>query len=130
MFRKLLLNSQGIILPSGAEVFDVLVAKRTFNTQPPVIYIGCSDDMPNSSIQPNIFMGIGIKYFYVSTTAFMPGTWLNIQDSQPVQHITVIRLDTGLTIKLEKYFLDYHSDQLIFSDEDVGKTIKVALLAN
>lgn len=74
-------------------------------------------------------MGIKIEDFTVSSL-LGEKTWLNLQNRQPVQHVMVIRLDTGLRLKLEKYLLGYSSNQLIFSDEDVGKTIKIALVAN
>lgn len=75
-------------------------------------------------------MGTKIEYFY--TSELFPGTWLRLQNpSQAVLHITVIRLDTELTLKLERDpFLNYSSDQKIFSQEDVDKTIKIALVAN
>lgn len=124
MYKELLLSNSkaGVPLPPGAEVFNVLVAKKA-------VTIGYSIDIPNSSIQPNTFMGIKIEDFTVSSL-LGEKTWLNLQNRQPVQHVMVIRLDTGLRLKLEKYLLGYSSNQLIFSDEDVGKTIKIALVAN
>lgn len=121
--ENLFYNSNGIILPPGAEIFDILVANFEFS-------YGYDSDILNSSIQPNIFMGTKIEYFY--TSELFPGTWLRLQNpSQTVQYITVIRLDTELTLKLERgSFLNYYTDQFIFSNEDVGKTIKVALLAD
>ena len=129
MLRKLLLNSQGIILPSGAEVFNVLVETNGS-------YTGFWSGIPNSSIQPNTFMGIKIDVLYCGLDNIVfQGTTLQLQNYQvPTQNITVIRLDSGLAVKLEKTGLMqanfYYSDQQIFSHEDIGKTIKVALLAN
>ena len=98
---------------------------------------GYAEDIINSTIDPNNFMGIEIENFYVGIQGLFPGTNFSFKDyiDAPVQSITAIRLDSKLTVKLEKtQILDmtiYHNmSQEIFSHEDIGKTIKVALLAN
>lgn len=128
--ENLFYNSNGIILPPGTEVFNVFVETNGNFT-------GFWSEIPNSSIQPNTFMGIEISALYYGPgSTIFPGTSLSLYNYQaPVQNITVIRLDSGLTVKLERTYLIqgfeyYYSDQPIFSDEDIGKTIKIALVAN
>ena len=131
MFKGLLLstNKAGVPLPPGAEIFNVAVETDG-------VYTSFWIDAPNSSIQPNTFMGIQINGLYCGLDSMaLAGTTLVLQNYQtPTQNITVIRLDSGLAVKLEKSELlqmhYYYSDLQIISHEDIGKTIKVALLAN
>lgn len=128
MLKKLLLSNSkaGVPLPPGAEVFDISVETNGS-------YTGFWSGIPNSAIQPNTFMGIKISSLYSGVdSTISPGTSLRLYNYQaPVQNITVIRLDSGLIVKLERTNIaNYYSDQLIFSEEDVGKTIKIALVAN
>lgn len=132
MYKELLLNNSkaGVPLPPGAEVFDISVETNGNFT-------GFWSEIPNSAIQPNTFMGIKISALYYGPgSTIFPGTYLSLYNYQaPVQNITVIRLDLGLIVKLERTYLMqgfeyYYSDQPIFSEEDIGKTIKIALVAN
>lgn len=128
MLRKLLLNGNSIMLPPGAEVFKVIVGSGND-------FVGFSTGTENSSIKPEAFNGKTIGMLQTGIGYIFPGTTFAFYDNSfPYQNITVIRLDNDLVLNLEgQQVLGanwYSSEQNLFTLEDVGKSIYVALLAN
>lgn len=120
-------GNSNVPLPPGAEVFKVTVGLLDD-------YLGVSDNY--GSIQPNTFKGLEITELANTSSSSSDNYGLTITlgyYESVGQSVTAIRLDSGLEVRCDREgagILWYSSTQKLFTDEDVNKTIKIALVAN